>query len=117
MARGHNPSSSAAATHARVLPTNVARDQLYQLVNRLSRARKASRSLMDRAIEVGPRGRGGVLLVPKVDADAAMARIEELENEVEDLTLAYFVEERLQTPVEKLISVEELADNVGRRHL
>lgn len=64
------------------------------------------------------------MIVPKVDADAALARTEaleeriiELESELEDLTLAQFVEERLQTPAEKLLSVEELADSVGRGHL
>jgi hypothetical protein len=120
MARRNDKRTSVAAVtvpRERSLPTNVARDRFYKLVNQLSRMRKASGSLLDRAVEVGPRGRGGVVIVPKVDADAALARIAELEDEVEELTLARFVEERLQTPVEELLSVEELADSVGRRHL
>jgi hypothetical protein len=116
MARGR-----ARATPAQNLPTNIARDQFYKLVNRLSRLNRASRSLLERAVEVGPRGRGGVVLVPKVDAEAAVARTEELEDrvveleaELEDLTLARFVEDRLQTPPEDLLDVEELAERVGR---
>jgi hypothetical protein len=119
MARGR-----ARTTPTQNLPTNIARDQFYKLVNRLSRLNRASRSLLDRAVEVGPRGRGGVVLVPKVDAEAAMTRTEELEDriveleaELEDLTLARFVEDRLQTPREDLIDVEELAERVGRGRL
>jgi hypothetical protein len=120
MPRGSNKSTASAVTavpRERSLATNVARERFYKLVNRLSRMRTASASLLDRAIEVGPRGHGGVVILPKVDADAALARIAELEDGVEELILARFVEERLQTPPEKLLSVEELADSVGRRHL
>jgi hypothetical protein len=65
-----------------------------------------------------------VLLVPKVDAEAALARTEDLEDriveleaELEDLTLARLVEDRLETPREDLIDVEELAERVGRGRL
>ncbi|MDX6696757.1 MAG: hypothetical protein QOE65_154 [Solirubrobacteraceae bacterium] len=97
----------------RSLPTNDARNQFYKLVNKLSRVRKASPSLLDRAVEVGPRGQGGVVILPKLDAEAALARIAELEDELEDFTLAGLVEARLHTPAEDLLSVEALADSVG----
>src|SRR5687768_12354958 len=100
---------------ARTLATNDARKQFYALVNKFSRVRKASPSLLDRAVEVGPRGQGGVLILPKVDAEAALARIAELEDEREDLTLARIDEARLHTPAEDLLSVEELADSIGLR--
>ena len=116
MPRGSNKSSPPAVA-VPSLPTNVARDQFYKLINRLSRMRKASGSLLDRAVEVGPRGHGGAVILPKVDAEAALARIAELEDELEELTLARIVEERLQTPADQLLSVEELADGVGRGHL
>lgn len=106
------------------LPINVARDRFYKLVNDLSGAKKASGSLFARAVEVGPRGQGGVVLLPRIDADAAIeradaleARIADLEAEIEDMALARFVEERLQTPEDQLLSVEELAASVGRSHL
>lgn len=107
----------APAARGRVLSTHVARDQLYKLVSHFSRTRKASASLLDRAVEVGPRGRGGVLILPKIDAEAALKRIAQLEDELEDLTLARFLEGRLQSPAEDLLSVQELADSVGLRHL
>lgn len=108
---------AAAAARGRILPTHVARKQLYKLVNQFSRTRKASASLLDRAVEVGPRGQGGVVILPKIDAEAALERITQLEGELEDLTLARFVEARLDTPTEDLLSVEELADSVGLRDL
>jgi citrate lyase beta subunit len=110
-------SPASAAARSRILPTHVARNQLYKLVNKLSRVRKASASLLDRAVEVGPRGHGGVVILPKIDAEAALERIAQLEGELEDLTLARFVEARLHTPTEDLLSVEELADSVGLRDL
>lgn len=114
----------ASTTPTESLPTNVARDRFYKLVNKLSGAKKASGALFARAVEVGPRGQGGVVLLPRIDAEAAIeradaleARIAQLEEELEDMTLARFVEDRLQTPEDQLLSVEELAAGVGRSHL
>lgn len=119
MARGKG-----ATTPKERLPTNVARNRFYRLVNDLSRVKRASASLLSRAVEVGPRGQGGVVLLPRIDADAAIARAEELESriaeleeELEEITLARFVEARLHTPEDQLLSVEQLASGVGRKHL
>ena len=57
------------------------------------------------------------MILPKIDAEAALERIAQLEGELEDLTLAHFVEARLHTPTEDLLSVEELADSIGLRDL
>ncbi len=73
---------------------------------------------------MGPRGRGGAVLIPAADAEATLRRIEELEDrigalesEIEDMNLASLIEERRETPAEDLLSVEELAESVGRAGL
>jgi hypothetical protein len=46
-----------------------------------------------------------------------MAKSDELDEEFEDLVLAEIVEERLQTPEDDLLSLEELAVRLNRRYL
>jgi hypothetical protein len=52
-------------------------------------------------VEVGPRNRGGVWLVPAVDVDAAMdreeslrMRVDELEDEAENMAFGFFLMQR-----------------------
>lgn len=108
----------------RRLSTDAARSSLYQLVNRMSRMRKGEASLLKRAIEVGPRGKGGALLIPSVDVEALLEReaqredqIEALQDEIEDLGLAHLIAERREVPEDDLLTVEDLAAGVGRSHL
>ena len=90
----------------------------------MSRLHRGQASLLERAVELGPRGKGGALLIPTVDVEATLERlaeredeIESLQDEIEDLTLAQLVADRRETPEEELITVEELASSVGRSHL
>jgi hypothetical protein len=83
----------------------------------MARLRKGRASLLERAVEVGPRGKGGVLMIPAVDVEATLDHLQALEDEIEDLMLAQVVAERLQTPKDDLLSVEELAGNLGLGHL
>ncbi len=123
MARG-GQSSSSPVPRGRQLATDEARKRLYALVKEMSSVRKGSAALLARAVEVGPRGRGGAVLIPAADAEATLRRMEELEgqietleSEIEEMNLAALIEERRETPVDDLLSVEELAESVGRADL
>jgi hypothetical protein len=87
----------------RSLATTKARTALPQLVNELVAVKKAGATLAEHAVELGPRNKGGVWLVPTVDVDAAMereeelrARIDELEDEAENMAIGFFLTQRLQ---------------------
>jgi phosphopantetheine adenylyltransferase len=108
----------------RRLATNEARERLYKLVSEMSRLRKGRASLLERAVEVGPRGKGGALLIPSVDVQATldeMAKqqddIEALQDQIEELALANLISERRDAPESSLTSLERLAANLGRSHL
>jgi hypothetical protein len=75
---------------------------------------------------VGPHRKGGLLIVPEIDALAALDRLEEAEREneelleeLEDMGIVLLAQERLTdpTPVDQLIPLEELARQFGREHL
>lgn len=89
-----------------------ARTELYGLVNEFAHVGKPSKSLLERAVEIGPHRRGGAVLVPEVDALAAERRIEELEQELEDIGLALLLEERLAGPGERA-TLDEVAAELG----
>ena len=102
------------------------RQRLHQLANRASRLIKPSGSLLDRAQSVGPYRRGGLLLVPEIDAMAAVERLEHVErerdgllDELEDVGIVLLAQERLAeaTPPGRLIPLEELVREFGREHL
>ena len=126
MARGQEDTSTTTVSvpRDRQLSTDAARTRLYQLVNKMSRLRKGEASLLKRAIEVGPRGKGGALLIPTVDVEAMLDQvaeredqIEALQDEIEDFSLAQLVGDRRAVPEDELLTVEELAASVGRSHL
>jgi hypothetical protein len=82
--------------------TSEARTDFTKLVRELSAMEDAARSLVENAIEVGPQRKGGVWLVPEVDGQAAVARIEELEDtirtleeELENIAIGHMLSERL----------------------
>lgn len=88
-----------------------ARVELYGIVNEFAGIEEASDSLLDRAVEIGPRRRGGAILVPEVDAREAARRIEELEDELEDIGLALLLQERLGDTTRS--SIDEAAAELG----
>lgn len=114
------------STRSASLTLEEARTQLHGLSKKFARLRKPSTSLLDRAVDVGPYRRGGLLLVPEIDALAALARLEQTEREkeelleeLEDVGIVLLAQERLATPtpLEELIPLDELAGRFGRAHL
>ena len=104
------------------LTVEEGRAGLHGYVKEFRGLEQASDSLLDRAVEVGPRRQGGLLLVPEIDALAAVERLEEavreneeLLDELEVIGIAMLAEKRLAepTPVEELIPVEELVRKHG----
>jgi len=90
---------------AEQLATTEARDKLSKLVTRMRGKSKPSSDLLDDAVSIGPHRKGGAVLVPEVDVEAAVARREELEAEVQ----------ALQDQVEDLLLVRTLEDLYGDR--
>lgn len=102
------------------LGTDEARKQLPRLVKRAARLRRPARSLFKNAVEIGPRRTGGALLIPEVDVQAAMERearlterIEQLEQEVEDILLGMLLRDRLEQPTADGVPIEEVARKLG----
>jgi len=104
------------------LTVEEGRTGLHGYVKEFRGLKQASDSLLDRAVEVGPRRQGGLLLVPEIDALAAVERLEdarrkneELLDELEVIGIALLAEERLSkpTPVEDLVPVKELVRKHG----
>jgi hypothetical protein len=82
--------------------TSEARTDFTRLVRELAATERAGRSLDENAIEVGPQRKGGVWLIPQVDAESAVARIDHLEDtvamledELEDLAIGLVLSDRL----------------------
>lgn len=126
MARGKRPRSSEAHAGVPSLTLEEGRQQLHELASRFGRLTKPSSSLLERAQSVGPYRKGGLLLLPEIDALATVERLEEVEqekeellDELEDLGIILLAQERLAepTPLERLIPLEQLARQFGREHL
>lgn len=94
-----------------------ARKELYGIVDAFRAIDEASPDLADRAIEVGPRRQGGAWIVPEADAQATIERIEELEQELEDVAIGILVAERLaRGGLDDDLSLDELARQFGKEH-
>ena len=102
------------------------RQRLHELAARAGTLTKPSSSLLERAQSVGPYRTGGLLIVPEIDAMATVARLEQAEqerdeliDELEDLGIVLLAQERRgePTPVDELIPLEDLARRFGREHL
>lgn len=126
MARGKRSKSGEARAGMPALTLEEARRRLHELASQFGELSEPSGSLLDRAQSVGAYRRGGLLLVPEIDALAAVERLEEAEqekeellDELEDVGIILLAQERLAqpTPVERLIPLEELARQFGREHL
>ena len=99
---------------ARSLPTTQARTKLPSIVKELAETPRPARRLTDNAIEVGPHNRGGVWIVPAVDAEASMERedelrdrIEELDDELENVAIGLFLMDRMASSSGKTMSADE----------
>ena len=80
----------------------------------LAETPRPARRLTDNAIEVGPHNRGGVWIVPAVDAEASMERedelrdrIEELDDELENVAIGLFLMDRMASSSGKTMSADE----------
>lgn len=87
----------------RSLATTAARTQLPSLVKELNAVSEPGATLAEHAVELGPHNKGGVWMLPAVDVDAAMereeqlrARVDELEDEAENMALGFFLTQRLE---------------------
>ena len=87
----------ASAAPARRMATSEARADFSKLVNELAEHDQPGASLADNAIEIGPHRNGGAWLVPEVDAHAAVERIAELEQELENIAIGFALQERLDS--------------------
>jgi hypothetical protein len=95
-----------------------ARRELYGIVGAFRKIDEASPDLTDRAIEIGPRRQGGAWLVPEADAQAAVELIEELQQELEDVSIGLLVTERLgRGNFDDDLSLDEFAHQFGKEHL
>jgi len=92
-------------SNAEQLATTEAREKLPKLVAQMRGKSKPSDDLLDDAVAIGPHRKGGAVLLPEVDVEAAVARREELEAEVRDL----------QDQVEDLLLVRTLEELYGDR--
>jgi hypothetical protein len=114
-----------AISPTRSLATTEARKALPQLVNTMSAKDKASADLLEDAVEIGPHRKGGAVLVPGVDlaAHAAdvlglRARVEQLEEDLEDAGLALLLQERLATTPGPRLTIEQFLTGIGtERHV
>ncbi len=124
MARGKRTGRRARQPTADIprLTVEEGRTGLHRYVKAFRELKRPSASLLERAVEVGPRRKGGLLLLPEIDALAALERFDELERENEELLdeleligIALLAEERLgaPTPHEGLIPVEQLVRKHG----
>jgi hypothetical protein len=82
--------------------------------------KKASRNLLDDAVDIGPHRKGGAILIPEVDVEAheketeqLRARVDELEDALEDVGFLMFVERRLAETSGQRLSAAEFLTGIG----
>jgi hypothetical protein len=97
------------------LSTDEARKKIYTLANEFSEMTEPSKDFLGRAVEFGPRGRGGAVMIPAVDVREMLIRLEEMEDDLEVVGITLLAQERLSepTPVEDLLTVDDLAREFG----
>jgi hypothetical protein len=105
---------------SRSMATTEARQALPQLVKAMGAKREPSTDLMHDAIDIGPHRTGGAVLLPAIDllahADEVTrlhARVEELEDELEDAGMALFLQERLASTSGERLTTEEFLTGIG----
>jgi len=102
------------------LATAEARRELPRLVKKMAEKSDASDGLLDDAVTIGPHRKGGAVLIPEVDAAAhadevseLKERVDELEDDLEDVGMALFLQERLATTSGKRLSADEFLRGIG----
>jgi hypothetical protein len=106
--------------HAKSMATTEARRALPQLVKRMAAKRKPSADLRQDAIDIGPHRKGGAVLLPEVDVAAhaaeiaaLRARVEELEEDLEDAGMVLFLQERLASASGERLTAEQFLTGIG----
>jgi hypothetical protein len=104
----------------RNLATTQARTELPAIVSELIAVTEPGETLADNAVEVGPRNRGGVWLLPAVDIDAAIERedelrerVAELEDEAENLAFGFYLLQRRERSSGESVSGADFIRELG----
>jgi hypothetical protein len=102
------------------MATTEARKALPRLVKEMGAKGTPSPDLMHDAIDIGPHRKGGAILLPEVDVAAhaaevakLRARVEQLEEDLEDAGMALFLQERLATTVGQRLTAEQFLSGIG----
>lgn len=97
-----------------VVTTSQARTALPELARAAAKRSKPSKSLLDNAVEIQPRGEErSAYLVPEVDLEEAERRIEKLEEELEDIALMRLIEQRTLAESGNLTAVDDVIREFG----
>lgn len=97
-----------------VFTTSQARTALPELARVAAKRSKPSKNLLDNAVEIQPRGeKRSAYLVPAADLEDAQRRIEELEEELEDIALVRLVEQRMLSDSGNLTPVDDVIREFG----
>ena len=99
---------------ATAMTTSEARRVLPKLARDAAKRRSPGKSLRENAVQIQPRGEAGsAYLVPEVDLEDAERRIEELEEELEDVALLRLLEQRTLAENGALIHVDDVIRELG----
>lgn len=98
------------ASPRRRLATSEARSDLSSLVNELGAHDEPAESLADNAIEIGPHRKGGAWLVPEVDARATQDALDAAEDELENISLSFLIQDRLAQSSETVPARDVIRD-------
>jgi len=86
----------------------------------MSAKAKASADLLEDAVEIGPHRKGGAVLLPGIDVAAhaaavfeLRARVERLEEDLEDAGMALLLQERLATTPGPRLTIEQFLTGIG----
>jgi len=120
MARSQSTESGLHARPKTSMSSSEARENLPSLVKQARTISTPAESLATHAVEIGPYNKGGVWLIPEVDAQAAIereerlkAQIAKLEEELENLAIAEFVRDRLESASGRTMSGVEFVRELG----
>ncbi len=102
------------------MATTEARKALPQLVKQMSAKDRPSADLMHDAVDIGPHRKGGAVLLPEVDVAAhaaevaeLRARVEQMEEDLEDAGMALFLQERLATTSGQRLTAAQFLSGIG----
>jgi hypothetical protein len=100
------------------LTTSEARRRLPTLARAAARRKKPAADPLDNVVEIHPRGEtNSAFLIPEVDLRAALERIEQLEEDLEDVALMRLMEARFTSGSGQGIPVEDFVRELGHADL